>query len=109
MVKTIEIDEKVNLGTQLQQQDVGAVIVINTFTINSDHVDQFLRVWASASEIAKKAIPGAISIRLLRGIAGSRVFVGYYVFKSTEAIMQLYRNPDFPTKLSYIDSPIQES
>jgi hypothetical protein len=35
MVKVIEMDEKVTLNTQLQE-DVGAVILINEFTMNSE-------------------------------------------------------------------------
>jgi heme-degrading monooxygenase HmoA len=76
---------------------------------NPEDVDQFLKTWASAAEIAKKSMPGVISIQLLQGIAGSSVFVGYYVFKSTEAIKQLYRNPDFLTKLSEYPASIVTS
>jgi hypothetical protein len=38
MVKVIEMDEKVTLNTQLQE-DVGAVILINEFTMKSEDVD----------------------------------------------------------------------
>jgi quinol monooxygenase YgiN len=98
MVKTIEMDEKVNLGTQLQQ-DVGAVVLIITYTVNPEDEDQFIKTWASAAEISKKT-SGVISAQLHRGIAGSRVFMSYHVFESTEAIRQQYKNPDFPHKLS---------
>jgi quinol monooxygenase YgiN len=97
MTKIIEMDEKVSLGTQLQQ-DVGAVVLIITFTVNPEDEDQFVNTWASAAEISKKT-SGVISAQL-RGIAGSRVFVSYHVFESTEAIRQQYKNPDFPSKLS---------
>lgn len=98
MVKTIETDEKVSLCTQLQQ-DVGAVALIITFTVNPEDEDQFVKTWASAAEISKKT-SGVISAQLYRGIAGSRVFMSYHVFESTEAIRQQYKSPDFPTKLS---------
>lgn len=98
MVKVIEMDEKVTLNTQLQE-DVGAVILINEFTMNSEDVDQFLKTWASAAEISKK-FPGVISTQLHRGIGGSSVFVAYLVFESTETIKQLYNNPDFQSKIS---------
>jgi|SRR5215467_14140263 len=78
----------------------GKVIVINTFTMDHEDVDLFVKTWASAAEIAKKMMPGAISFQLHRGIAGSNIFVGYVVFESTAAIRQLYKNPDFPSKLS---------
>jgi hypothetical protein len=39
MVKLIVMNEKVTLNTQLKE-DVGAVILINKFTVNSEDVDQ---------------------------------------------------------------------
>jgi quinol monooxygenase YgiN len=98
MTKVIEMDEKVNFGTQLQQ-DVGAVVLIITFTVNPDDEEKFVKTWTSAAEISKKT-SGVISAQLYRGIAGSRIFVSYHVFESTEAIRQQYKNPDFPSKLS---------
>lgn len=98
-MKIVEMDEKVNRNTQLQQ-DVSAVIQMSTYTMNPDDVDQFLKTWASVAEIAKKSTPGVISAQLYRGIAGSSAFVAYLVFESTEAIRQLYKNPDFPAKIS---------
>jgi heme-degrading monooxygenase HmoA len=100
-MKIVEMDEKVTLNTQLQQQDVdGAVIQMCTYTLNPEDVDQFVKTWSSAAEIVKKAMPGAISAQLHQGIAGSSNFVAYLVFESTEAIKQLNKNPDFPSKLS---------
>jgi heme-degrading monooxygenase HmoA len=98
MVKVIELDEKVTLKTQMEE-DVGAVILINKFTVDPSDVDQFLKTWASAAEIAKK-LPGVISSQLHRGIVGSCVFVAYVVFESTETIKQLYNSPDFQSKIS---------
>ena len=60
MVKVVEMDEKVPLSKQLEK-DVGPVILINTFTMNPDDVDQFLKIWTSAAEITKK-FPGVISV-----------------------------------------------
>jgi quinol monooxygenase YgiN len=98
MVEITELDEKITFKTQLEE-DVGAVILINKFIINPENVDQFLKTWASAAEIAKK-LPGVISLQLHRGIASSRVFVAYVVFDSTETIKQLYNSPDFQSKIS---------
>jgi heme-degrading monooxygenase HmoA len=98
-MKIVEMDEKVNLSTQLQH-DVGTVIQITKYIVNPDDVEQFLKTWTSAAEIAKKVVPGVISAQLHRGIAGSSVFVAYLVFESTDAIRQLQRNPDFPAILS---------
>lgn len=99
MIKIVEMDEKVTLSDQMEEKNVGAVILINKFTMNPEDVDQFLKTWASAAEIAKK-LPGVISLQLHRGIAGSRVFVAYVVFESTGTIKQLYNSPDFQSKIS---------
>jgi quinol monooxygenase YgiN len=99
MIKIVEMDEKVTLSGQMEEKNVGAVILINKFTMNPEDVDQFLKTWASAAEIAKK-LPGVISLQLHRGIAGSRVFVAYVVFESTGTIKQLYNSPDFQSKIS---------
>jgi quinol monooxygenase YgiN len=98
MTKVIEMDEKVNFGTQLQQ-DVGAVDLIITFIVNLEDEEKFVKTWAAGAEISKKT-SGVISAQLYRGIAGSRVFVSHHVFESSEAIKQQYKNPDFPSKLS---------
>jgi quinol monooxygenase YgiN len=107
MTKVIEMDEKVNFGTQLQQ-DVGAVVLIITFTVNPEDEEKFVKTWTSAAEISKKT-SGVISAQLYRGIAGSRIFVSYHVFESTEAIRQQYKNPDFPSKLSEYPASIVTS
>ena len=99
MTKVIEMDEKVSLSTQLQQDVGGTVVLIITFTVNPEDEDQFVKTWASAAEISKK-MSGVISAQLPRGIAGSRVFMSYHVFESTDAIKQQYKNPEFPSKLS---------
>ena len=52
MVKVVEMDEKVILNTQLEE-DVGAVILLNKFTVNPEDVDQFLKVFAATTEVLK--------------------------------------------------------
>ena len=65
MVKLVEMDEKVTLNTQLEE-DVGAVILLNKFTVNIEDVDQFLKVFAATTEVLKQQ-PGFISAQLQRG------------------------------------------
>jgi len=48
MTKIIEIDEKVTLGKQLQE-NVGAVVLIITFTVNPEDEDKFVKTWAFCS------------------------------------------------------------
>jgi quinol monooxygenase YgiN len=98
MTKVIEMDEKVSLGKQLQQE-AGDVVLFITFIVEPEDEDKFLKTWTLAAEISKKT-SGVISAQLHKGIAGSRVWISTHVFESTDAIRQQYSNPDFPKKLS---------
>jgi quinol monooxygenase YgiN len=98
MTKVIEMDEKVSLGKQLQQE-AGDVVLFITFIVEPEDEDKFLKTWTLAAEISKKT-SGVISAQLHKGIAGSRVWISTHVFESTETIRQQYSNPDFPKKLS---------
>ena len=44
MVKVIEMDEKATINVQLEE-DTGAVILINMFTVTHEDADQFLETW----------------------------------------------------------------
>jgi len=44
MVKIVEMDEKVTLSTQLEE-NVGPVILLNKFTVKPEDVDEFLKVF----------------------------------------------------------------
>lgn len=76
------MDEKVTLNRQLEE-DVGAVILLNKFTVNPGDIDQFLKVFAATTEMFKQQ-PGFISAQLHRGIAGSSTFFNYVVWESAE-------------------------
>ncbi|MGC2309316.1 MAG: hypothetical protein WA461_13005 [Nitrososphaeraceae archaeon] len=54
MTTVIEMDEKISLGKQLQQQNTGPVVLIITFTVNPEDEEQFIKIWAEAAEISKK-------------------------------------------------------
>ena len=82
LVKLVEVDEKVKLLTQMEE-DVAPVILINKFSMKAEDVDEFLRAWATSAEIMKRQ-PGLISAQLHRGIGGSSVFLNYAVWESTE-------------------------
>ena len=60
MVKIVETDERVPLEKQLEE-NIGPVILINKFDLDSQDVDQFLKAWASDAEIMKQQ-RGFISI-----------------------------------------------
>lgn len=77
MVKIVEMDENVTLKSQLEE-DVGPVIVLNKFTVKSEDVDQFLKIFTDTTKVFKRQ-PGFISAQLHRGIGGSNTFFNYVV------------------------------
>src|SRR5215207_6869752 len=99
MINLVEMDEKVTLSTQMDEDKNGPVIVINKFNLKPENIDSFLKAWTTDAEIMKRQ-PGFISTQLHRGIAGSSVFVNYAVFESTEHFKQASNNPEFQSKLT---------
>jgi Antibiotic biosynthesis monooxygenase len=73
LVKLVEMDEKITLSEQMEQENVGPVILINKFNVKPEEADQLLRAWAADAAYFKSQ-PGFISTQLHRGIAGSSVF-----------------------------------
>jgi heme-degrading monooxygenase HmoA len=98
MVKLIEMDEKVTLNTQLEE-DVGVVILLNKFTVNIGNVEQFLNVFAVTTQVLKQQ-PGFISAQLHRGIAGSRTFINYAIWESVEHFKRAFNSPEFRSSVA---------
>ena len=98
LANLVEMDEKVKLLTQMEE-NVAPVILINKFNVKADDVDQFLAAWTADAQIMKRQ-PGFISTQLHRGIAGSSVFINYAVWESTEDFKRAFNNPEFQSKLS---------
>src|SRR5215467_12144832 len=94
----VEMDARSTLAAQMEQ-DVGPVILINTFTVNADETPRLLKAW-SADAAWMKQQPGFISTQLHRGIAGSCVFLNYAVWESTDHFKRAFNNPEFQAKLS---------
>ena len=80
MAKLIEMDERVSIFTQMEE-DVGPVILINKFSVDPEEFDLFLKGWAAEAEKFKEQ-PGFISTQLHKGIGGSDTFVNYAVWES---------------------------
>lgn len=98
MAKFIEMDEKVTLSEQLEE-NVSPVILINKFNVNPEEADQFLKAWADDAAYFKSQ-PGFISAQLHRGIRGSRIFVNYAIWESTAHLKKALNNIDIQTRLS---------
>ena len=70
MPQLVEMDRHVSLFEQMEEQ-VGSVILINTFTVEPEEADQLQEAWASDAAFMKQQ-PGFISTQLHRGIGGAR-------------------------------------
>jgi heme-degrading monooxygenase HmoA len=97
MPKLVEMDRHVSLFEQMEEQ-VGSVVLINTFTVEPEEADQLQEAWASDAAFMKQQ-PGFISTQLHRGIGGSSVFFNYAVWESVEDFKRAFSNPEFQAKM----------
>jgi heme-degrading monooxygenase HmoA len=95
----VEMDEQTTLSRQIEET-AGPVILINTFTVQADETAQLLTAWAADASWMKQQ-PGFISTQLHRGIGGSRVFLNYAVWESTEHFKRAFTNPEFRSHLGH--------
>jgi heme-degrading monooxygenase HmoA len=105
MLQPVEMDERVALADQLKEE-VGPVILINTFHVAPEDVDALLEAWAADAAYLKSK-PGFISTQLHRGIAGSCTFLNHAVWESVEAFRNAFGDPHFQaTWARYPDSTV---
>jgi heme-degrading monooxygenase HmoA len=105
MLRLRELDDRVRLADQLTQE-VGPVILINTFHVAAEDVDALLEAWAADAAYLKRQ-PGFISAQLHRGIAGSGVFCNLAVWESVQAFQDAFADPQFQaTFTGYPDSTV---
>ena len=95
----IEMDNTVTLADQLASEEVGPVVLINTFVVPPEDADALLAVWSRDAAIMKRQ-PGFISSQLHRGIAGGGAFLNYAVWQSVPHFRAAFANPEFRAKLS---------
>ena len=105
MLRRIEMDDRVSLLDQLSNE-VGPVILINTFKVAPEDAQALLDAWAADAAYLKTK-PGFISTQLHRGIAGSGVFMNQAVWESVEAFRNAFGDPQFQaTYARYPDSTV---
>ena len=105
MLRRIEMDERIGIADQLAQE-VGPVILINTFTVAPEDVEALLEAWAADAAYLKTK-PGFIATQLHRGIAGSSVFLNHAVWESVAAFRNAFGDPAFQATFSrYPDSTV---
>jgi heme-degrading monooxygenase HmoA len=97
MPQLVEMDRQMSLFEQMEEQ-VGSVILINTFTVEPEEAEGLQEAWASDAAFMKQQ-PGFISTQLHRGIGGSSVFFNYAVWESVEHFKQAFSNPEFQSKM----------
>jgi quinol monooxygenase YgiN len=81
MAKLVEMDERVEIFEQMEEDDSGPVILINKFSVAPEEFDLFLKGWASEAERFREQ-PGFISTQLHKGIGRSGTFVNYAVWET---------------------------
>jgi len=105
MLRLREMDDRVPLADQLAEE-VGPVILINTFQVAPEDVDALLEAWAADAAYLKQQ-PGFISAQLHRGIAGSGVFLNHAVWESVQAFRDAFGDPQFQATFArYPDSTV---
>lgn len=88
------VDELTRYLDQLESNEEGAVVLLNTFVVDPADADEMIETWRLDSEVMKRQ-PGYISAQLHRGIAGSRAFVNYAVWESVAHLRAAFNNPEF--------------
>jgi heme-degrading monooxygenase HmoA len=100
MVRITEMNDKVTLSTQLEE-DIGPVILMNMFNVGPDEIDEFLKVFAATTEMFKQQ-PGFVSAQLHRGIAGSSTFINYVIWESATHFKQAFNRPEFKLNMKSV-------
>jgi heme-degrading monooxygenase HmoA len=105
MLQLAEMDDRVPLADQLAEE-VGPVILINTFRVAPEDSDALLEAWAADAAYLKQQ-PGFISTQLHRGIGGSGVFCNLAVWESVAAFRDAFGDLQFQAMFArYPDSTV---
>jgi heme-degrading monooxygenase HmoA len=105
MLQLSEMDDRVPLADQLAEE-VGPVILINTFRVAPEDADALLAAWAADAAHLKQQ-PGFIAAQLHRGIAGSTVLCNLAVWESVQAFRDAFGDPQFQATFArYPDSTV---
>jgi quinol monooxygenase YgiN len=89
--KIVNLDDRITFQQQLEH-NIGPVVLMSTFLVPPDQVDNFLEGFKEQFAIMRKQ-PGLISAQLHRGIAGSSLFMNYIVWESVDAFKHGYELP----------------
>ena len=81
MAKFVEMDERVTMKDQMEEEVSGPVILINKFNVEPEKIHQFLKGWQEDATKFKEQ-PRLVSAQLHKGIGKSGVFINYAVWES---------------------------
>ena len=96
-VRTVNLDERATCRQQLEH-NAGPVVLMSTFLVVPDQVDNFLEGFKKQFAIMRRQ-PGLISERLHRRIAGSSLFMNYIVWETVDDFKRGYELPEFQAQL----------
>jgi heme-degrading monooxygenase HmoA len=95
--RIVNLDDRVAFKQQLEH-NIGPAVLMSTFLVPPDQVDNFLEGFKKQFAIMRKQ-PGLISAQLHRGVAGSSLFMNYIVWESIDAFRHGYESPEFQAQL----------
>jgi quinol monooxygenase YgiN len=85
MANLVEMDEKVTLKDQMEDEVSGPVILISKFNVEHKGRRSFLKIWEENATNFKRE-PGFISTQLHKGTGNSSVFISYAVWESPKHV-----------------------
>ena len=106
-MKFREMDRHVTYAEQIGGDD-GPIKLVNVFTMDTDDVDWFLRVWSDDAAFMKRQ-PGYICAQLHRGTAGSATFVNVATWESAEALRVAFTSAEFQKTLTDYPESVEAS
>ena len=105
MVTFEEMDKNVTIFAQMEA-GTAPVILINTFTVAPQDVEQLLTAWTADAGWMRQQ-PGYIWTQLHRGVGGSCVFLNYAVWESMPDFKRAFNHPEFRARLgNYPESTV---
>jgi heme-degrading monooxygenase HmoA len=101
------MDRQVAFADQLGS-DGGPIELINVFTMDTDDVESFLRVWADDATYMKGQ-PGFIRTQLYRGTGGSATFINFATWESAGALRAAFTASEFQAAVARYPRSVEAS
>ena len=100
MLQLRELDERVSIRDQIQDQSKDPVVLVNVFHVAPEQADALIAAWTDDANFFRSQ-PGFISTQLHRGIGGSATYLNYAVWQSVGAFRAAFTTPVFQSKLQH--------